>query len=194
MDNLITNETFDASKATKRIDQEVTNDAVASDYFADTAPLESTSNSESVENDFVSTNEISVHPVEEAIPMGKNLLIVDSMDELITEENSTANEKIAPETDFVANTDTLATLLNHDDSGRFRAHWNEIQSKFVDDPSSAVQEADGLVSEVVEQITKMFAVERSTLEDQWRQGNDADTEDLRKALQHYRSFFNRLVV
>jgi hypothetical protein len=32
------------------------------------------------------------------------------------------------------------------------------------------------------------------LEGQWNQGNDVSTEDLRKALQRYRSFFNRLVV
>jgi hypothetical protein len=32
------------------------------------------------------------------------------------------------------------------------------------------------------------------LESQWNQGSDVSTEDLRKALQHYRSFFNRLVV
>jgi len=64
----------------------------------------------------------------------------------------------------------------------------------VDEPRSAVQQADGLVSEVVEQITQMFASEHSSLEDQWKQGNDVSTEDLRKALQRYRAFFNRLVV
>jgi hypothetical protein len=40
----------------------------------------------------------------------------------------------------------------------------------------------------------MFATEHDTLEGQWKQGNDVSTEDLRKALQHYRSFFKRLVV
>jgi hypothetical protein len=40
----------------------------------------------------------------------------------------------------------------------------------------------------------MFADEHSSLESQWNQGEDVSTEDLRKALQHYRSFFNRLVV
>jgi hypothetical protein len=50
------------------------------------------------------------------------------------------------------------------------------------------------VSEVVEKITQMFTNEHSSLESQWKQGNDVSTEDLRKALQHYRSFFNRLVV
>lgn len=85
------------------------------------------------------------------------------------------------------------TLLNREESGQFRARWNEIQGKFVDDPRSAVQEADALVSELVEKITRMFTTERGDLESQWKAGDVVSTEDLRKALQHYRSFFNRLV-
>ena len=64
----------------------------------------------------------------------------------------------------------------------------------MDEPRSAVQQADALVSEVIEQISQIFAKEHSSLQSQWRQGDDASTEDLRKALQHYRSFFNRLVI
>jgi hypothetical protein len=85
-------------------------------------------------------------------------------------------------------------LLSREESEHFRTRWNEIQGTFVDEPRSAVQQADALVSEVVEQITQMFANEHSSLESQWKQGNDVSTEDLRKALQRYRSFFNRLVV
>jgi hypothetical protein len=69
----------------------------------------------------------------------------------------------------------------------------DIQVMFVDDPQSAVQQADALVSEVVGNITRMFASEHSALEVQWNQGKDLSTEDLRKSLQLYRSFFNRLV-
>ena len=87
-----------------------------------------------------------------------------------------------------------ALLLNHEESEHFRTRWNEIQGKFVDEPRSAVQQADVLVSEVIEKITQMFANERSSLEAQWNQGNDVTTEDLRLALQRYRSFFNCLVV
>jgi hypothetical protein len=57
-----------------------------------------------------------------------------------------------------------------------------------------MNQADELVSEVIEKITQMFTNEHSSLEGQWKQGNDVSTEDLRKALQRYRSFFNRLVV
>lgn len=89
---------------------------------------------------------------------------------------------------------SLAALLNFEDSEHLRTHWNEIQAKFVDEPRSSVQQADALVSEVVEKITQMFAQEHGSLESQWNQGSDVSTEELRKALQHYRSFFNRLVV
>ena len=84
-------------------------------------------------------------------------------------------------------------LLSREESEHFRTRWNKIQSKFMDEPRSAVQQADALVSEVVEQITQMFANEHSSLESQWNQGNDVSTEDLRKVLQRYRFFFNRLV-
>jgi hypothetical protein len=88
----------------------------------------------------------------------------------------------------------MAALLNREESEHFRTRWNEIQGKFVDEPRTAVQQADALVSEVSAQITQMFASEHTALEAQWNQGNDVSTEDLRKALQRYRSFFNRLVV
>jgi hypothetical protein len=87
-----------------------------------------------------------------------------------------------------------ATLLNREESEHFRTRWNEIQGKFVDEPREAVQQADALVTEVIEQIAQMFDNEHSSLEGQWNQGNEVSTEDLRKALKCYRSFFNRLVV
>ena len=87
-----------------------------------------------------------------------------------------------------------AALLTREESEHFRTRWNEIQGKFVDEPRSAVQQADALVTEVIEQIAQMFDNEHSSLEGQWNQGNEVSTEDLRKALKCYRSFFNRLVV
>jgi len=85
-------------------------------------------------------------------------------------------------------------VLNSEESEHFRIHWNEIQGKFVDDPRTAVLQADALVSEVIAQVAETFAKERGTLEGKWKQNNDVSTEELRKALQLYRSFFNRLVV
>jgi hypothetical protein len=103
-------------------------------------------------------------------------------------------ETITHEAPIDTNAESSAALLNREESEHFRTRWNEIQGKFVDEPHSAVQQADALVSEVIEQITQMFTKEHSLLEGQWNQGNDVSTEDLRKALKRYRSFFNRLVV
>jgi hypothetical protein len=103
-------------------------------------------------------------------------------------------DTMAQQAPVVVSAATAAALLNREVSEHLRTRWNEIQGTFVDDPRTAVQQADALVSEAVEQITQMFAGERSALESQWKQNNDVSTEDLRKALQRYRSFFNRLVV
>ncbi len=45
----------------------------------------------------------------------------------------------------------------------------------MDEPGPAVQQADALVSEVIEQITRMFAKETSSLEGRWNQGKDVST-------------------
>jgi hypothetical protein len=68
-----------------------------------------------------------------------------------------------------------------------------LQASFVDDPKRCVQQADGLVEEVVQRLTASFAQARSRLDEQWSQGHDASTEDLRLALQRYRDFFQRLL-
>jgi hypothetical protein len=79
------------------------------------------------------------------------------------------------------------------DDGSRTARWHEIQSRFVDEPKKAVEEADGLVAEVIQQLASKFAAERSNLESQWQGGREASTEDLRQAMQHYRNFFQRLL-
>jgi hypothetical protein len=56
-----------------------------------------------------------------------------------------------------------------------------------------VQEADALVADLMQRITTTFATERDRLENQWAEGDDVSTEDLRVALRNYRSFFDRLL-
>jgi uridylate kinase len=80
------------------------------------------------------------------------------------------------------------------ESENLRMRWNDIQGKFVDEPGTAVMQADALVSEVVEKITRVYTDEHNALKSQWRDDNNVSTEDLRQTLQRYRSFFNRLVV
>jgi hypothetical protein len=130
--------------------------------------------------------------VREALMDDGTIVAIDPMDETIIDVDPI--DRTVYETPIDTNIGSLAALLNLDESEQFRAHWNEIQGKFVDEPRSSVQQADALVSEVIEKITQMFADEHSSLEGQWKEGNNVSTEDLRKALQHYRSFFNRMVV
>jgi len=118
---------------------------------------------------------------------------VDPLDEAIVDVIP-MDETVTHETPVEASVGSLAALLDLDVSEHLRTRWNEIQGRFVDEPRSAVQQADTLVSEVVEKITQMFASEHDSLESQWKQGNNVTTEDLRIALQHYRAFFNRLVM
>ena len=84
-------------------------------------------------------------------------------------------------------------LLAEDELRAFRQRWEALQVRFVDQPRESVEQADGLVSDLVDRLSKVFADERASLESQWEQGTDASTEDLRVAIQHYRSFFDRLL-
>lgn len=84
-------------------------------------------------------------------------------------------------------------LFADDELAGLRARWDAVQAGFVDDPKDCVQKADGLVADLVQQLTTGFGQARSRLEEQWGRGEQASTEDLRVALKRYRSFFERLL-
>ena len=88
---------------------------------------------------------------------------------------------------------TAEMLFAGDDVADLRSRWAGVQAAFVDNPKECVQKADHLVSDLVEHLTTGFAQARSRLEEQWSQGHEASTEDLRVALMHYREFFDRLL-
>jgi hypothetical protein len=88
---------------------------------------------------------------------------------------------------------TEELLFAADELSVLRSRWDEVQSCFVDDPRESVQKADGLVSDVIDQLTTGFSEVRSRLEEQWARGEEASTEDLRLALKRYRAFFERLL-
>jgi hypothetical protein len=92
-----------------------------------------------------------------------------------------------------AETPVERSLFADDQLAGLRARWGDVQAGFVDDPKECVQKADGLVADVVEQLTVGFTQARSRLEQQWDRGEDASTEDLRVALTRYREFFERLL-
>jgi hypothetical protein len=84
-------------------------------------------------------------------------------------------------------------LLGEDAATDVRSRWERIQASFVDEPRRAVEGADALVAELTQRLADSFAQERERLEGQWDQGDEVSTEELRIALQRYRSFFDRLL-
>ena len=84
-------------------------------------------------------------------------------------------------------------LFESGEAETLRNSWTEIQTKFVDEPRRSVEEADQLVASAMKRLAEIFANERESLEKNWDRGDDVSTEDLRIALQRYRSFFDRLL-
>jgi hypothetical protein len=113
--------------------------------------------------------------------------------------NIDAPEARSPEPERAA-TDDLGTeaepqaqLLEADELQGVILRWKEIQAQFVDEPRSAVQDADALVADLMQRLARTFAAERAQLESRWASGEDVSTEDLRQGLRRYRSFFERLL-
>jgi len=98
------------------------------------------------------------------------------------------------------------------DRARFVDSWRRIQGRFVDGPASAVAEADQLLGDVMStrgypvsefaQRAADISVDHPMVMDHYRTAHDiavrqtkgeADTEDLRQAMIHYRSLFEELV-
>ena len=95
---------------------------------------------------------------------------------------------------------------------RYVAEWQRVQARFVDDPDGAAREADMLIQSVMkdrgypmddfEQRAADVSVDHPQVVEAYREAHrltrasalgDATTEDLRRAMQHYRSLFDELV-
>ena len=102
--------------------------------------------------------------------------------------------------------------LTAEDRGRFANSWQLVQTQFVDDPAGAVADADSLIGDVMlkrgypvgdfEQRAADISVDHPTVVSNYRDAHrlaqlsergEASTEDLRKAMVHYRSLFNDLL-
>lgn len=92
----------------------------------------------------------------------------------------------------------------------FVAGWRKVQEQFVDDPLGAVTAADALIGEAMvargypvgdfEQRASDISVEHADVVTDYRAGHDiaarrseANTEELRRAMVHFRSLFSELV-
>ena len=84
-------------------------------------------------------------------------------------------------------------LFSGSEANELRGKWDAIQVGFVDEPRRAVEQADNLVVGTMKRLAEIFAEERNKMEKQWDKGENVSTEDLRLALQRYRSFFSRLL-
>jgi len=102
-------------------------------------------------------------------------------------------ERAETATSEAANPPDAAPLFPNNELNDLRSRWSTVQAAFVDEPRRAVEQADGLVASAMKRLAEVFAEERSQLEKQWDQGDNVSTEDLRIALQRYRSFFHRLL-
>ena len=167
------NDQYDNPDMVERTDKDINNPEVNPDPFADKVPVDAD----------------LIHET----PMEETVVHETAIGETIVHETP-MGETITHETPIGTNAGSSASLLNREETEQFRTRWNEIQGRFVDEPRTAVEQADELVTEVIELITEMFNNEHRSLEAQWNKGNDVSTEDLRIALQRYRSFFNSLVV
>lgn len=102
--------------------------------------------------------------------------------------------------------------LSREDKERFAMEWQSVQGRFVDDPEGAVEEADVLITNVMEkqgypvgsfeQRTADLSVEHASVLRDYRQAHslamaqrrgEAGTDDLRQAMIHYRALFNDLL-
>lgn len=84
------------------------------------------------------------------------------------------------------------TFLTPDQREQYRSRWNDIQIEFVTNPRKSAEGADRLVGEMVQTLGKQLTDQCSKLEQESKRDNTS-TEDLRVALGHYRSFFDRLL-
>jgi hypothetical protein len=111
----------------------------------------------------------------------------------MSQQTITDNEDHAAVALAEAPTHEHASLFVGDEAQGLRRDWEAVQIAFVDEPRQSVERADALVLQATQRLAAMFAEERARLEEQWRRGEDASTEDLRLALRRYRSFFDRLL-
>jgi hypothetical protein len=108
-------------------------------------------------------------------------------------EQSVPAQQAAPGSAPGAGDQPRAQLLEDNELQNLLVQWKDIQAEFVDEPRKAVQAADALVAELMQRLAQMFASERAQLESRWSGGEDVSTEDLRRGLRRYRSFFERLL-
>lgn len=78
------------------------------------------------------------------------------------------------------------------DDGRSAGSWQDIKSRFVDDPAGAIAAAEALVRTAVEQRVRALQDEAAAVCARERGEDDASTEALRTRLIRYQEYCQRL--
>jgi hypothetical protein len=94
-----------------------------------------------------------------------------------------------------------ARLLPHDECDKLSARLQHAVAGFVDEPRSAVEEADHVLEEAAARFAEAVKQRRRTLRNSWQTGDGGqnkavsagDTEQLRLALRDYRELTERLL-
>ena len=113
--------------------------------------------------------------------------------------NGQADDRVGAPPEYAGRADRdnrnepMEPLFSADDCIGLRSRWEALQVGFVDEPRRSVEQADKLVNETVDALTRNFTREREKLDQQWHGGQEASTEDLRLAFRRDRSFFDRLL-
>ncbi len=121
---------------------------------------------------------------------GRNGSDADAAADSASRFSSTAITRSVP---TVQEDEKAAPLFSEQETKGFFARWDSLQVGFIDEPRHAVEQADNLVAGAMKRLAEIFADERAHLEGQWDRGDNVSTEDLRIAMQRYRSFFRRLL-
>ena len=116
----------------------------------------------------------------------------DTVSEPIEHTAENLRQEHTPQRGQEGHGEPLAALFQGGVAEEFRHRWDAIQIAFVDDPRAAVRNADELVAQVLRSLAESFAEQRSQIESGLG-GQQGDTENMRIALQRYRSFFQRLL-
>jgi hypothetical protein len=76
-------------------------------------------------------------------------------------------------------------------TGSYQDRWGAIQAGFIDDPGRTVESASALLAEIGDEIARSIAGEREGIDHRWRT-TESSTDDLRVAMQDYRTLYGRL--
>ncbi|WP_433450029.1 hypothetical protein ACQPXS_16480 [Streptomyces sp. CA-142005] len=94
---------------------------------------------------------------------------------------------------------TGAPLLSHDETDLWEQRMRQLAVGFVDEPLSAVEQADHVLEEITGRFEEAVERRRRTLRRSWEAsedrgpGSDTDTEQLRLALRDYQELAGRLL-